>query len=58
MKRHKEGDMHIGSRTYTKDTIHTHTQIYTTHIHTNMSTGPPISFLLRPPRPALVCVCR
>jgi len=33
IKRHKEKDMHIGRRTYTKDTIHKHTEIYMTYTH-------------------------
>jgi len=58
VKRNKESDMDIRRGTHTKDTIHTHTDIHDIHTHTNRSTGPPMSLLLRPPLPARVCVCR
>ena len=54
----EESDMHAGRRTYTKNTIHTHTQIYMTYTHTQ--TGQQVLpfpyYFATPDRPVCVCV--
>jgi len=57
IKIHEESDMQIARRTYSKDTIHTHTQIYMTYTLTQ-TCQQVLPFPCSSPPPAwLLCVC-